>query len=519
MNIDTLFLSGCGTKGTAFIGVFQALIEKKIIDFKKIRRYVCCSGSSIIGVLLCCGYNINFIYNLSNKLEYTNLLNLDDLDDIFLNQGLFSNDNIGKLIDNIIQKKYIKKEITLKQFYDLTKIHFICKVYNLSDKCDEYFSYENHPDIKVSTVVESAPNFSEDINGLLNVPKLYYLVEGRPQKFFFESLILVKDIDSYYYVVDGRNLPFEFKARSRYVEFFPKAGDQGTTDFSIKIYTSENHYVGQKIIKLSVNKASCAEPQSLKTLAIGHSIATSWPLLWANKLRKTKNLRLETFGSQAFIWKLPNTTPEMYHDLFVEASSGFSLYTLLNVGENPPGYDANVAGEQLKSPFLFKQNNGLFEIDMPRYKRNILRGVDLDVLILNAGDNDTWNLNLNSADTELAAVRKNAEQLLDEFSTLSPKLKIGWMMPLNYSHNKHIWKLDYKGKYGHWEQKQRRHLFIKLIQQIQKERGDFEIIPTDFSVDGANDYYNFSAAHPPTEATSDYAEQLYAWTMHKSCSN
>ena len=154
MNIDTLFLSGCGTKGTAFIGAFKALIEKNIIDFKQIRRYVCCSGSSIIGVLLCCGYNLNFICNLSNKLDYSKLLNLDDLDDIFSNKGLFSNDNIGKLIDNIIQTKYKKNDTTLKQFYDLTKIHFVCKVYNLSDKCNEYFSYENHPNMKVSTVVQ-----------------------------------------------------------------------------------------------------------------------------------------------------------------------------------------------------------------------------------------------------------------------------------------------------------------------------------------------------------------------------
>jgi len=154
MNIDTLFLSGCGTKGTTFIGAFRALIEKNIIDFKQICRYVCCSGSSIIGVLLCCGYNLNFICNLSNKLDYSKLLNLDDLDDIFSNKGLFSNNNIGKLIDNIIQKKYKKNDTTLKQFYDLTKIHFVCKVYNLSDKCNEYFSYENHPNMKVSTLVQ-----------------------------------------------------------------------------------------------------------------------------------------------------------------------------------------------------------------------------------------------------------------------------------------------------------------------------------------------------------------------------
>ena len=43
----------------AFIVSIQALIEKNIIDLKQIHRYVCCSGSSIIGVLLSCGYDLN----------------------------------------------------------------------------------------------------------------------------------------------------------------------------------------------------------------------------------------------------------------------------------------------------------------------------------------------------------------------------------------------------------------------------------------------------------------------------
>ena len=38
MEIDTLFLSGCGTKGNAFIGSLKALIQHKTIDFEKIIR-------------------------------------------------------------------------------------------------------------------------------------------------------------------------------------------------------------------------------------------------------------------------------------------------------------------------------------------------------------------------------------------------------------------------------------------------------------------------------------------------
>ena len=153
MDIDTLFLSGCGTKGTAFIGSLNALIDKKILDIKNIKRYVCCSGSSIIGVLLCCGYSLNMISSLSVKLDYTTLLDLDDLDNIFSNQGLFANNNIGRMIDNIVFKKYKIKNISLKKFYELTNIHFICKVYNLSDKKEEYFSYENYPNLKVNLLV------------------------------------------------------------------------------------------------------------------------------------------------------------------------------------------------------------------------------------------------------------------------------------------------------------------------------------------------------------------------------
>ena len=154
MEIDTLFLSGCGTKGNAFIGSFKALIENKIIDLEKIKRYVCCSGSSVIIILLICNYSIDTIHKLSDRLNYDELLNLNDLDILFENQGFFSNKKIGKLIECILYKKFKKKNITLKEFYNSTKKEYICKVYNLSEKKEEYFSYQNHPNMKVSLLVQ-----------------------------------------------------------------------------------------------------------------------------------------------------------------------------------------------------------------------------------------------------------------------------------------------------------------------------------------------------------------------------
>ena len=154
MEIDSLFLSGCGTKGNAFIGSLKALIENKTIDLEKIKRYVCCSGSSVIILLLICNYSLNIIYKLSDRLKYDELLDLNDLDILFDNLGVFSNEKIGKLVDCILHKKFKKKNITLKEFYDLTKKEFICKVYNLTEKKEEYFSYKNHPNLEVSLLVQ-----------------------------------------------------------------------------------------------------------------------------------------------------------------------------------------------------------------------------------------------------------------------------------------------------------------------------------------------------------------------------
>ncbi|PHS39504.1 MAG: hypothetical protein COA91_06145 [Robiginitomaculum sp.] len=372
--------------------------------------------------------------------------------------------------------------------------------------------------ISVSTLADKGAGLFADFETRLNWPDAFYLLEGRPQSFYFESLILVEDIDSYFYVVDGRSLPFPYKARSRYVEFFPEAGDAGNYEIKLKIYSGDNKHIIDKTLKLVVSPAKCAAPTQINSLVIGHSLSTSWPLLWADKLRSTENLTLDALGGQKFVWKLPGTPPEMYEGIYLEASSGFSLHYILRKGENPPGYDPIKSKEQLKSPFVYKTAEGAFAVDMARYKKETLKNKNVNLVILNIGDNDTWGLNLTDPSQRLQRVKDDANRLIDHIKELSDNIVIGYMMTINYSHNQHSWLLDYKGKYNHWDQKQRRHLFIKAIRELQNERQDFYIIPTDFTVDGANDYYNFSAAHPPTEATSDYTEQIYAWTLLRGCS-
>jgi len=152
--IDTLFLSACGPKGNCFIGAINALIDKKIIELDKIERYVCCSAGAIVGFSLCCGIDLKKYEKLSNRLNYTELYDLDDLNNLFEDQGLFSNKKIGQLVRGVIKHKYKRDDMTLKEFYDISNRHFICKVYNLSQKCDQYISYTTHPNLSIITLIK-----------------------------------------------------------------------------------------------------------------------------------------------------------------------------------------------------------------------------------------------------------------------------------------------------------------------------------------------------------------------------
>jgi hypothetical protein len=154
MKVDTLLLSGCSTKGNVMIGSLTTLVNKNIIDLEKIHTYICCSGGAIIGLLMSCGFSLLFIYNLSFRLDYKKLLNIDNLNILFENCGLFDSKILLELIEKLLYIKFKIKNITLKQLYDKTNKYFVVKVFNLTEKKPEYISYKTHPDLKVSQSIQ-----------------------------------------------------------------------------------------------------------------------------------------------------------------------------------------------------------------------------------------------------------------------------------------------------------------------------------------------------------------------------
>lgn len=154
--IDTLLISGGGTKGNIIVGSLKALKDKDIIkeNYSNIKNIISCSVGSIIAFYICCGLTPSAIFKLSDNLNYNKLINYNDLDNLLFENGLFKNDKISNIINATLYKLYSVYDLTLLDFYKLTNIKFISKVYNLNEKKTEYISYETYPNLKLSILIK-----------------------------------------------------------------------------------------------------------------------------------------------------------------------------------------------------------------------------------------------------------------------------------------------------------------------------------------------------------------------------
>jgi len=155
MKVNTLLLCACGTNVNIIIGYLYALEKKEILkkDYSNIKRFVGCSAGSIIALFMSMGLSLPIIYNLSNKIKYDNLINLNNLNNLFENMGLFDTNNMKKNIECILHNFGYDKNMTLLEFYKKTKKNLIIKTYNLSLNEEIYASYKNYPDIEISTLI------------------------------------------------------------------------------------------------------------------------------------------------------------------------------------------------------------------------------------------------------------------------------------------------------------------------------------------------------------------------------
>lgn len=147
----TIIASGGGIKLLTLIGGLIALKEENL--FSDFKNYIGVSAGSLVLLLLLLDYKINEIF--FNCLNTPQLIVNDEnsILNIIQENGISSGIELINYIDNLIENKLNKRDISFKELHDSTGKILVLGITNLASQKIEYMSYKNFPNFKVSDAI------------------------------------------------------------------------------------------------------------------------------------------------------------------------------------------------------------------------------------------------------------------------------------------------------------------------------------------------------------------------------
>jgi len=161
-NINTLCISGGGTKGVVFLGAIQHAIKIKLFAIENIKTFIGVSIGAIISFLLSINYSIEDIIQFILNFNLMSLEPEIDCDNLFNNLGLDDGTKIIYLLKNFLKNKLNLEKLTLNEHFKLTENKIIIAATNFTLNKIEYFDYTTHPDLDIIDAIRmsfSIPGF------------------------------------------------------------------------------------------------------------------------------------------------------------------------------------------------------------------------------------------------------------------------------------------------------------------------------------------------------------------------
>jgi predicted acylesterase/phospholipase RssA len=203
--IKHIVLSGGGPTGFLSYGCIKSLLTNKFINFDYIETLYGTSIGGIIGVMFALKYDIQTLDDYLIKRPWQNIFTLDP--DAFLNlfysKSLYEESVATKLLKTLFEAKDISLDITLKEFYEYTKINLHLFTVEINNLKLVDLNYESFPDLKLMTALEmtsAVPFFNKPVfydnkcyldGGLLNNYPLKNCIEN--EKCDVKSIIGIKN--------------------------------------------------------------------------------------------------------------------------------------------------------------------------------------------------------------------------------------------------------------------------------------------------------------------------------------
>lgn len=153
MVIKNLVLSGGGPTGLTIYGILKRLSKENFWSLKNIKTIYGTSVGSLIAVIVILSFDWSKLddYLINENWENILLINSSNILELYSSKGLFDDTFIELILKPLLKKKDIPLTVTLKQFFDLTKIDLHVFSVNLNDKnlSSIDISHKTHPNLSL----------------------------------------------------------------------------------------------------------------------------------------------------------------------------------------------------------------------------------------------------------------------------------------------------------------------------------------------------------------------------------
>jgi predicted acylesterase/phospholipase RssA len=149
MPIKHLVIAGGGPLGLCFLGALEHLHEQKVWNIEDIQSVYATSIGTIIGAFICLKYDWETLnkYIIERPWHDAFKVTGKQIFDAYRKKGLFDKKLAEIIFSPLLKAKDLELNITLKEFYEYSKIEFHLYAFELNkfETCD--FSYKTHPEL------------------------------------------------------------------------------------------------------------------------------------------------------------------------------------------------------------------------------------------------------------------------------------------------------------------------------------------------------------------------------------
>ena len=151
MTIKHLVISGGGQTMVQSLGAIQYLEQNKFIDLNTIETIYGTSAGAIIAVIVGLKYDWETVNDYFIKRPWHKLFNIkaQHIFDAYSKKGVYDIDILEKFYKPLFEAKNIPIEITMKEFYEYSKIEIHIFVFELNSFETAEITYKTHPDLQL----------------------------------------------------------------------------------------------------------------------------------------------------------------------------------------------------------------------------------------------------------------------------------------------------------------------------------------------------------------------------------